>query len=84
MDAGPCLNKNCDYRVSRSVPNLACFWVNVKMRALPLGVAAKRSVHYIWYYFSLFLFLSVPHTFLPEGFIVGFRNFAWGCRDLGV
>ena len=22
------------------------------VRALPLGVAAKRSVHYIWYYFS--------------------------------
>ena len=21
------------------------------VRALPLGVAAKRSVHYIWYYF---------------------------------
>jgi hypothetical protein len=22
------------------------------VRALPLGVAAKRSVHYIWYYFG--------------------------------
>ena len=29
------------------------------VRALPLGVAAKRSVHYIWYYFSFFLFLLV-------------------------
>ena len=62
------------------------------VRALPLGVAAKRSVHYIWYwsersacatlylvlFFFLFLFLSVPHTFLPEGLIVGFQNFAWG------
>ena len=51
------------------------------VHALPLGVAAKRSVHYICYYFSFFLFLYVPHTFLPEGFIVGFRNFAWGFKS---
>ena len=28
------------------------------VRALPLGVAAKRSVHYIWYYFYLFSFCA--------------------------
>jgi hypothetical protein len=27
---------------------------------------------------NFFFYLSVPHTFLPEGVIVGFRNFAWG------
>ena len=34
-------------------------------------------------YLVLFFFLSfsVPHTFLPEGFIVGFRNFAWGFKS---
>jgi hypothetical protein len=37
--------------------------------ALPLGVAAERSVHYIWYYFSSFLFLSVPHAFLLGGVV---------------
>ena len=40
-----------------------------RVRALPLGVAAERSVHYIWYYFSSFL-LSVPHTFIPEGVVL--------------
>ena len=48
------------------------------VRALPLGVAAKRSVHYICDYFS---FLSPPHTVLPEGIIVGLRNFAWGFKS---
>jgi hypothetical protein len=42
------------------------------VRALPLGVAAKRSVHYICDYFSSFSFFSPPHTFLLEGVIVGF------------
>ena len=28
------------------------------VRALPLGVAAERSVHNIWYYFSSFFFLA--------------------------
>ena len=32
------------------------------VRALPLGVAAERSVHYIWYYFSSF-FLSLSATY---------------------
>ena len=42
------------------------------VRALPLGVAVEPSVHYIWYYFSfLSFFLSVPHTFLPEGVVLG-------------
>ena len=36
---------------------------------------------YLVLFFFLFLFLSVPHTFLPEGFIVGFRNFAWGFKS---
>ena len=40
------------------------------VRALPLGVTAERSVHYIWYYFSFFL-SSLPHTFLPEGVVLG-------------
>jgi hypothetical protein len=39
---------------------------------VPLGVAAKQNVHYI-VIFSLFFF--VPHTFLPDGVIVGFRKF---------
>ena len=38
------------------------------VRALPLGVAAEQSVHYFWDYFS---FLSVPHTFLQEGVVLG-------------
>ena len=37
------------------------------VRALPLGVDAERSVHYFWDYFSS----SVPHTFLPEGVVLG-------------
>ena len=41
------------------------------VRALPLGVAAKQSVHYICDYLFLF-FCSPPHTFLREGAIVGF------------
>ena len=41
------------------------------VRALPLGVAAELSVHYFWDYFSF----SPPHTFLPEGVIVGLQNF---------
>jgi hypothetical protein len=49
------------------------------VHALPLGVSAERSVHYIWYYFSFFfLFLSVPHTFLPEGVVLGLKNKIWG------
>ena len=41
------------------------------MRALPLGVAAERSVHYFCdYYF----FCSAPHTFLPEGVVIGLWN----------
>ena len=36
--------------------------------ALPLGIAAERHVHYIWYYFSFF---SVPHTFLLERVALG-------------
>ena len=44
------------------------------VRALPLGVAAKRSVHYIWYYFFSIFFFSVPHTFLPEGVVLGLWN----------
>ena len=38
------------------------------VRALPLGVAAERSVHYIWYYFTFLL--SLPHTFLLEGVVL--------------
>jgi hypothetical protein len=34
--------------------------------ALPLGIAAEGSGHYIWYYFS-----SPPQTFLPEGVVLG-------------
>ena len=41
-----------------------------RVRALPLGAAAEQSVHSIWYYFS-FLSSSVPHTFLPEGVVLG-------------
>ena len=51
------------------------------VRELPLGVAAERSVHYFWDYCSFFLLLSPPHTFLPEGFVVGFKNFAWGFKS---
>ena len=40
------------------------------VRALPLGVAAEQNVHYFWDYFSSFL-LSPPHTFLPEGVVLG-------------
>jgi hypothetical protein len=40
------------------------------VHALPLGVAAEQSVHYILLYFSFF-FSSVPHTFLPEGDVLG-------------
>ena len=40
------------------------------VRALPLGVAAEQSVHYICYYLSVFFF-SPPHTFLPEGVVLG-------------
>ena len=40
------------------------------VRALPLGIAAEQSVHYFWDYFSSFL-LSPPHTFLPEGVVLG-------------
>jgi hypothetical protein len=46
------------------------------VRALPLGVAAERGVHYFCDYFSFFLFLSLPHTFLPEGAVLGFLHFA--------
>jgi hypothetical protein len=31
--------------------------------------------------FSLSFFLSVPVTFLLEGVIIGFRNFAWGFKS---
>jgi hypothetical protein len=41
------------------------------VRSLPLGVAAEQSVHYFCDYFS-FSFLSPPHTFLPEGVVLGF------------
>ena len=39
------------------------------VRALPLGVAAERSVLYFWDFF--FFFSSVPHTYLPEGVVLG-------------
>jgi hypothetical protein len=40
-----------------------------RVRALPLGVAAERSVHYIWYYFSFcllchILFYDILHRVL--------------------
>ena len=41
------------------------------VRALPLGVAAGRSVHYFCDYFSFLFLSSVPHTFLPEGVVLG-------------
>ena len=40
--------------------------------ALPLGIAAERSVHYFWDYFSSPFFLTGSHTFLPEGVVLGF------------
>ena len=47
------------------------------LRALPLGVAAERSVHCIWYYFSsFFFFFYQPHTFLTEGVVLGLWNVA--------
>jgi hypothetical protein len=40
--------------------------VNIFVYALPLGVAAKRSFHYICEYSSSFsIFFSPQHTFLP-------------------
>jgi hypothetical protein len=51
----------------RSVHNIRDYFDPSGVRALPLGVDAEQSVHYIWYYVSFFfLFLSVPHTFLPR------------------
>ena len=50
------------------------------VRALPLGVAEKRSVLYVWYYFSSFL-SSPPHNFLPEGVVLGLQNFAWSFKS---
>ena len=52
-----------------------------RVRALPLGDAAERSVHYIWYYFSFSSSFSVPHTFLPEGDVLGFLNSAWSYKS---
>ena len=39
------------------------------VRALPLGVAVEQSVHSFCDYFSFFF--SLPHTFLPEGVVLG-------------
>jgi hypothetical protein len=30
-----------------------------RVHALPLGVAAEQSVHYIWYYFSFFFLCHI-------------------------
>ena len=49
--------------------------------ALPLGMAAEQSVHYFCDYLSSSFFLSVPHTFLSEGVMVGFKNVAWGFKS---
>ena len=51
------------------------WWMNgengpSEVRAPPLGVAVEQSVHYFGDYFSFF-FSSLPHTFLPEGVVLG-------------
>ena len=52
------------------VPLYIDFYVGPdEVRALPLGVAGERSVHYFWDYFSFFL-LSGSNTFLPEGVVL--------------
>ena len=43
-----------------------------EVRALPLGIAVERSVHYFWDYFFLPFFLSGSKTFLQEGVVLGF------------
>ena len=49
-----------------------------KVCAVPLGIAAVRSVHYFWdYFFFLLSFFSGSHTFLAEGVVLGPWNFAW-------
>ena len=42
---------------------------------LPLGVASEANVHYFCYFLS-FLFFYTPHTFLPEGVVLGLWSFA--------
>ena len=54
----------------RSVHYFCDYFGPSGVRALPLGVAEERSVHYICDYFSFFF--SPPHTFLPEGVVLGF------------
>ena len=53
----------------RSVHYIWYYFGPSGVRVLPLGVAAERSVHYFWDYFSFLL--SVPHTFLLEGVVLG-------------
>ena len=45
------------------------------VRALPLGVAAEWSVHFFGIVCLLF-FSFLPHTFVPEGVVLGLWNFA--------
>jgi hypothetical protein len=48
------------------------------VRALSLGIAAERSFHYIWYYFSSVLFFFRATFFLLGGVVLGLWNFAQG------
>ena len=48
------------------------------VRALQLAAGRNVGGHYKWHFFSFSLsfFLSSSLLILPEGFVIGFRNFA--------
>jgi hypothetical protein len=57
----------------RSV-NIICYFVPSGVCALPLGrcCGMKCPLYLVLFFF----FLSPPHTFLPEGVVLGLQNFA--------
>ena len=60
--------------VARNVHN-GCVNVGPSgVRALPLAAGRNVGGHYKWHFFSFFLSSSL--LILPEGVVIGFRNFA--------
>jgi hypothetical protein len=45
-----------------------------------LGIGTAQALGF-WDYFSFSFFFSPPHTFLPEGVVLGLGNLARSCKS---
>ena len=55
--------------------------VQAKCLRCPWALQRECSVKYFWDSFSFFFLLGHILSFLPEGVVLGFWNFAWGFKS---